>query len=638
MKQPDNDTALFNYRVRKYLYEINTHPAMQHYHAKAVAFITQTKQFKNHQAHILQYLQDIVSKQNISRSERLRSPIRTDKKEYTVQVTPFNQLPAAPHIDQYLNKFSWVSGGNTCHLNDKQKQDLALIFQKRYAILNWQQGSGKTAAGYAWSKYVHSRKTFVLSTSLSVTITWQNFLKENNEPYVLIKKISDFKKIQASAYVLLSHDFLIRYERMVKTTVRHLGYKIGLIVDESDELTNGGSKRTQATLNCFRKVKYKILTTGTTTRNGIAELYPQLELLYNNSRAMMCNVKTIYIEDKKKLLTQTRNKDYNRPFPARYGATLFKRCFNPARSSMFTLNKAQDQVYNQAELREILNYTMITRKFRDLAGDKYEVITEMIEQNPWERFVYRSIMKEFPKMVNLYYTSTGSDKKDATLKMLRQIQLLIRATSTPQKFHEYNTTKPSNKAMHIFNKIQEIDNECTNCKICIGTITIDALEYYRDEITVRFPQRPVFVIDGSVNFKKRGDIITRFESNTNGILICTQQSLKSSVNIPECNYCIIEALQWNIPKIEQFYFRFIRYNSTGHTKIFFVCYNDTIEANLLVLLMHKEKQNDFVKTLEYRDNKDIYSEFNIDTSILDMMIQKKEDENGKIQLTIDKIK
>ena len=43
-----------------------------------------------------------------------------------------------------------------------------------------------------------------------------------------------------------------------------------------------------------------VLDTGTTTRNNIAELYSQFELLYNNSVNMTCWCDSIYHENRDK--------------------------------------------------------------------------------------------------------------------------------------------------------------------------------------------------------------------------------------------------------------------------------------------------------------------------------------------------
>jgi hypothetical protein len=141
------------------------------------------------------------------------------------------------------------------------------------------------------------------------------------------------------------------------------------------------------------------------------------------------------------------------------------------------------------------------------------------------------------------------------------------------------------------------------------------------------------MIVGENSFNSRKNIIKEFEDTPNGILICTQQSLKSSVNIPSCNEVAIESLQWNIPKMEQFYFRFIRYDSPEHTNVTFFNYDGTIEMNLLALLMAKEKLNDYIKTLEYRDDSDIYDEFGIDMDILESILTKETDDDGKVSIS-----
>ena len=56
------------------------------------------------------------------------------------------------------------------------------------------------------------------------------------------------------------------------------------------------------------------------------------------------------------------------------------------------------------------------------------------------------------------------------------------------------------------------------------------------------------------------------------------------MNIPTCNDVILESLQWNIPKMEQFYFRFIRLDSKELKDVHYVTYKDSVEQNLMVTL------------------------------------------------------
>lgn len=45
----------------------------------------------------------------------------------------------------------------TCRFTALQQHDMGLVFQKRYVLLNWQQGSGKTAVAYHYAKFRESQ-------------------------------------------------------------------------------------------------------------------------------------------------------------------------------------------------------------------------------------------------------------------------------------------------------------------------------------------------------------------------------------------------------------------------------------------------------------------------------------------------
>ena len=86
-------------------------------------------------------------------------------------------------------------------------------------------------------------------------------------------------------------------------------------------------------------------------------------------------------------------------------------------------------------------------------------------------------------------------------------------------------------------------------KVTVGCTTISAVSIYERLFRELFADRPLFVIRGDVTFRCREKIIAEFEATENGLLVCTQQSLKSSANIPSCNHAILESLQWNISKM-----------------------------------------------------------------------------------------
>jgi predicted RNA methylase len=562
------------------------------------------------------------------------------KHSYELHTKQFLEMGRDQGIDAWLKRFTFISPKDKCayEFNDMQFNDLGIILQKNYGILNWQQGCGKTAASFAWAQYKKQRNTFIIGPALAVNLTWVTFMEVNGISYVNLQKYKDLRKIKPGDYILASLDFVIKFERQIKRYMKLIGHKANLIFDESDEITNAASKRTKAVNSCFRRAKRKLLATGTTTRNNITELYSQLELIYNNSINMICLCEKYFVEEFVKVkdaigqeagtkLREHSNKYYMQPFPPYFGPTLFKRCFNPSKSSVFGIAKHNQDIYNENALRDLIGQSIITRKFKELAGDKYTIHNMKVQQTMAERFVYRKIISELHEVIPEFFESTGSSKKDSMLRIIRQLNLLIQATSMPQNFKDYHGDRTPSKAKGI---IKWVDDR--NEKVAIGCTSIDAVEWYEAILAAQFPNREVFKVVGEINFRSRKNIIKEFEATPNGILICTQQSLKSSVNIPSCNEVMIESLQWNIPKMEQFFFRFIRYDSADHTNVTFINYDGTIEMNLLALLMTKEKLNDYIKTLEYRQDSDIYDEYGIDTDILSSILTKEKDEEGHVHI------
>ncbi len=52
---------------------------------------------------------------------------------------------------------------------------------------------------------------------------------------------------------------------------------------------------------------------------------------------------------------------------------LFKACHCPGKASVFGIEKQNQDVYNKDELFSLIARTIITRKFKDFAGEKYKV-------------------------------------------------------------------------------------------------------------------------------------------------------------------------------------------------------------------------------------------------------------------------
>ncbi|MBF0649260.1 N-6 DNA methylase [Dysgonomonas sp. GY75] len=559
--------------------------------------------------------------------------IRRKQREYEKQSLIFSEMNIDPDIQNYLDNATFINKEQeVCRFTNLQKHDLNLVLQKRYSLLNWQQGSGKTAAVYHYAKYLLKyrkvRNVIVLAPAIATNLTWETFLKMNRERYYTLRSYKDFGNIPEGAFLVVSISMLSKLKRDLSRLIKLHSRKFCLIFDESDEITNPVSQRTKAALSIFRRLNYKILDTGTTTRNHITELYSQFELLYNNSINMMCRCDRIYYQDKGGDIVRKINDYYGEPFPAYQGHTLFKACFCPGKASVFGIEKQNQDIYNKGELFDLIGKTIITRKFKDFAGEKYEVKTHSVTPSDGEREVYRVIVEEFCRICELYYNSTGDSKKEAGLRLMRQIRLLVKACSVPNLIDGYSGDPYPNKTRYIKDMVKSIPG-----KVTIGCTTLAALDMYEQYVRKEFPNRPVFIIKGDVTFKKRQSIITEFEDTLNGILICTQQSLKSSANIPTCNDVILESLQWNIPKMEQFYFRFIRLDSKDQTRVHFVTYEDSIEQNLMALVLTKERLNEFIKTGEVKEQSEIFEEFDITMSVIESLLTREQDSEGKFHIS-----
>ena len=576
---------------------------------------------------------ETVTERNRLQIRAAEKLIRRKQKQYEMQNLRFADMEEDVNLKEYLDRSTFINkDGEACEFTALQKHDLNLVLQKRYALLNWQQGSGKTAAVYYRARFLLKfrkvRNAIILAPAIATNMTWIPFLSVNRERFRVIRAESDLTNVPEGMFLVVSTSMLGKLRRGLVRYVKQTSRKLCLVFDESDEITNPTSQRTRNILCIFRRLKYKILDTGTTTRNNIAELYSQFELLYNNSVNMVCWSPQVYHENKEREIEEENNTDYGTPFPAFRGHVLFRACHCPGKATVFGIEKQNQDVYNKEELSELIGKTVITRKFRDFAGEKYKIQTHTVSPSDGEREVYRVIIEEFCRICELYYNSTGDAKKDAGLRLMRQIKLLIRACSVPHLIEGYSGHGIPNKTKYIEKLVRKIPG-----KVAVGCTSIAAFDLYENHLRKCFPDRPVFVVKGDVAFKRRQNIVTEFDSTINGILICTQQSLSSSVNIPACNQVILESLQWNIPRMEQFYFRFIRLDSKEMKDVHYVTYEDSVEQNLMALVLTKERLNEFIKTGEVKEQSEIFEEFDITMSVIDSLLVRTQDREGKIHIS-----
>ena len=169
--------------------------------------------------------------------------------------------------------------------------------------------------------------------------------------------------------------------------------------------------------------------------------------------------------------------------------------------------------------------------------------------------------------------------------------------------------------------------------MAIGVRHKNVVDAYAKEIQERFPNRPLFIVTGSTTtLAKRKALRKTLKESGNGILLCTQQSLPSSVNFEFVNKIVIPELHYNNARMSQFYMRFIRFTSTEWKDVYFVTHSGSIESNQMQMVIAKEKLNLFMKGQEV-DLDEIYDRFGVDYDLMSMLMSREEDKDGNFKIT-----
>lgn len=691
-------SASFTYQTQKLLYQIKAHPATKKYYAKCCEYLhrfyTQRQpdgmDYREWQrvmlteAKVLSYLRRALQKQNreperdvtalVKRGDgfvykaysakaqhaltgdmKLPVPVyqavldntpeqfpgferllRRKRREYDRQEQQFSDMAEEPSISAWLKAFTLWDAENEEYVcfNDIQCHDLNLMLQKRYGMLQWEQGSGKTLAAIAAGLYqmehrgLHS--TWVVSSAISIRNNWDVVLPNYGLSYVFVERLADLENIKPGDFVLITLNKLGELQKLIKKWIKCRVRDILLVLDESDEITNPYSVRAKASLSCFRRCRMKLLTTGTSTRNNISEFAPQLELLYNNSVNMISWCRQIYSYDKDSGLIRSKpNPYYGRPIPAyKQGYSLFSASHLPEKPTVFGMGQRTQDIYNASELNDILGKTVITRTFEEVTGKDIRRIHQVpLPMEGAEKAVYDIVMKEFSRVQWEYFSSTGNSRKDAMLKLMQQITLMLRVAAAPCIMREYTGGTPLKLIAAV-----EMAAQWPDEIVAVGVRHKDILDAYAAAFREYLPERELFLVTGSTKtFAQRRALRKTLRDSGNGILLCTQQSLPSSVNFEYVNKILIPEMHYNNSGMSQFYMRFIRFTSTEYKDIYFLNYVGSLESNLLQMVMTKEKINLFMKG-QNTDLDEIHRKFGVDYDLLSLLMQKGVDEDGHFEI------
>ena len=141
-------------------------------------------------------------------------------------------------LKEYLDRTTFINkDGEVCEFTDLQKHDLNLVLQKRYALLNWQQGSGKTAAVYHRAKYLlkfrKAKNVIILAPAIATNMTWIPFLTINKERFPYNTDAGDLNNIPEGTFLVVSTSMLRKLKRGLMRFVKRTSGKLCLVFDES---------------------------------------------------------------------------------------------------------------------------------------------------------------------------------------------------------------------------------------------------------------------------------------------------------------------------------------------------------------------------------------------------------------------
>lgn len=556
-------------------------------------------------------------------------------KQYENQSIKFKDMKEDREIKKFLDGLTIKDYENNfdIKLNNVQKTIVNKMLQKKYGYIQAEQGSGKTLMSISYAlhrkEFTNVKNVFVIAPSIAINGTWMTTLENYKIPYIALNKISDIQDIKQDDFILVTFNMLVKLQKHIKKYLKKISNNYVLIVDECDSICRIDSKRTKATLGTVKKAKYKLLLSGTMTRNNITEAYTSFNLLYGSNINFLSKNEIILQEDKKtKELKEIYNPNYLKPFPEyKKGHQLFTESFNPKKITVFGVGQNTQNIYNSEILKELINKTIITKTFEEIVGSKiYDIVQHTVKFNQSERELYYKAINEFYSMKYLF-TSTGNARKDRMMEIIQQIMLLLNICQHPQTYREYNSIKIPNK----YNKVLNLLNKWNNEQVAIGCRSLKEINCYSQLIQKYYPNRKLFIITGGVSMSRRKEIIKELKNIKDGILLSTQQSLSSSVSIDYINKVIITALSWNYSTLSQYFFRFIRYTSKRHKEIHFITYENSLESNLLGLIMAKENLTMFLKNQEL-DNEKLYESFGVTFDLISMLLTKEKDSENHVRI------
>jgi len=252
-----------------------------------------------------------------------------------------------------------------------------------------------------------------------------------------------------------------------------------------------------------------------------------------------------------------------------------------------------------------------------LGYNPLKISTTTIYQTKAERALYKQVLEETRRFIEREMEESDNNRKANQLALAQAIRILQQTCSIPAHFPEYSGDANTSKRAHILNRCQTSDAS----HIAVGTIWKEAALDLVDFLQAAESTRQVFLFTGDESFNKRKDILAAFQAAPRAVLVTTQQSLRSSINVHAVSEVIADALPWNFSALEQWGRRFVRYNNVNRyvTLEILVCHG-TLEERILGLLLRKENVAQIAAGDEECSDNELFDNYGIEGGELALLL------------------
>lgn len=401
------------------------------------------------------------------------------------------------------------------------------------ALVGDEMGVGKSmqALGYCSMK---NYKTIVVCPA-SLKYKWQREVHRHSykKAVVLSEFDEDNVKAELADFTIINYEQLAKYEKIIKKNKFD-----AIIIDESHYIKNGKADRTRVIKKLFKKIKCKILLSGTAIKNRPIEFYTQLNFL----RPDLFRSKEIF---GLRYCNAQRN-EYGKGFDYS-GASNLRELYN--KINTFYIRRLKKDVLNQLPSKTV--------NIMDL-----ELTTKQSSE-------YKKYLKHFK--VDFNKQNSGEGAKKASLELG-----LAKAT----KIKQFLSLEKIPLVIEFINKLLDENDEK---KVVVFSQFIET-----QETLVKAFGEMCNSILGSYNDKKRNEEEMSFLNDpSKKVMIASTKAAGIGLDLISADTVIFLDMMWNPADMIQAEDRVFRIGQKNAVSIYYFNYLNTIEVSLWNILRQK---------------------------------------------------